>query len=765
MTAISNPAILAPATSALPSFGFPSDFGFRISDFPVSTILWRGHLNVWLSGLVLLIASIWVWAVYRRLLTRLSPNRALILIVPKVLVALLLIMALFEPVWSRERRDESKGRLLALVDVSSSMDVADDGRQSRAARAEQVLGTIRDNLPGGVKLEELRFDTTLTPTLSRRTGEGVRGTDLAGSLLALAEKADVSGCLGVVVLTDGGDEKVQPAKLPAAPVSIVGIGSDPKRWNDVGIAEMQAPATVEKEVEFELAADVQARAGRGEFAARLAAVPVTLEQEVAGNWRKLDEQTLDLSRLRARAKFKVTCVETGLQRYRVAVAQLPGEVSYLNNARTLTVDVQKKALHVLYFTRELGMDFKMLRSELARDPGISFTALFRTLSERFTVQGDRLAGDDELEAGFPTSAKTLRLYDCIIVGSFPAAEWTEAQFKALVEYVNDGGAVVFLGGEKSFGRGGYATTALAALFPWQVAEGDAPLASGSFPVGVPAVAAGNAMVSGVRESLERAGAVVESLNGIGSLKPGALVLLNANLGARSQPVIAVQTFGKGKALAVASNTLWKWATGSEELKAAYGLFWRQAVRDLTGKAEGGRVLAVKWNKDGYRPGEQATVEIRVAGEQAAKEARLAATLTFTGRSGDVAVEPVPAQPGVFTAKMEFRERGEYGFRLVAYQGEKVLETYEKMLPIAPLLPEGANLELDEEYLRKLAEKGAGTFVREAEVDQFVKKLAGGLWQKSVLIEKPLAESGPWYLLAMLGVLVLEWIVRRRMNLF
>ena len=82
-------------------------------------------------------------------------------------------------------------------------------------------------------------------------------------------------------------------------------------------------------------------------------------------------------------------------------------MSVLNNERRVVVDVQKKAVHALFFTRELGMDFKMLRSEIGRDPGIAFTALFRTLSERFTVQGDRLTGDEPLEAGFPTDLKTL----------------------------------------------------------------------------------------------------------------------------------------------------------------------------------------------------------------------------------------------------------------------------------------------------------------------------------------------------------------------
>ena len=40
------------------------------------------------------------------------------------------------------------------------------------------------------------------------------------------------------------------------------------------------------------------------------------------------------------------------------------ELTYANNTRVVTVQVQPRALHVLYFTQELGIDYKYLRDEL-----------------------------------------------------------------------------------------------------------------------------------------------------------------------------------------------------------------------------------------------------------------------------------------------------------------------------------------------------------------------------------------------------------------
>ena len=44
---------------------------------------------------------------------------------------------------------------------------------------------------------------------------------------------------------------------------------------------------------------------------------------------------------------------------------------------------------VLFFAQELGWDFSMIRKELARDPSVELTALFRVSGQRFVVQGSR----------------------------------------------------------------------------------------------------------------------------------------------------------------------------------------------------------------------------------------------------------------------------------------------------------------------------------------------------------------------------------------
>jgi uncharacterized membrane protein len=737
----------------------------RADHFFLAMIQWHPRFSgVW-CGVIFVAAAAWLYFLHRRMLRRVSPGKARWLLLPKILTLLALLVVLFDPVSAVQKNESVKGKLLVLVDSSASMDVADDYRQSRAARAKNIVESWKSALPREVSLDELAFDTTIHP-LRQKSASALRGTDLGGCLLALSERNDLASYLGVALLTDGGDEVLENPALPKLPLYVVGIGTDPATWNDVALAGADCPATAEKDVDFEISADVQARAGHGgDFAQQLTQVHILLERATETNaWEKISGQTVDLSNLHRLVHLPVKCSEVGIQRYRVSVGPVAGELSPLNNSQIVTVIVQKKSLHLLFFAEELGQEFKVLRNELAHDPGIAFTALFRTTGNRFMLQGDRQPGDEALADGFPVTKKGLEPYDAIVLGSFPAADFSAQQMETLVQFCENGGTVIFLGGDASFGRGGYAGTPLAALLPWRISDREPEQAHGIFPVRVPPMGTGNPILAGVEDILARRSVSLDAVNLVGELKPGAQALLGTRVGQQDLAVVAMQPFGKGKVMAIATSTLWKWAMQPEPVRPAYGLFWRQAVRILTGKTEGGQNLSVRWDKDFYRPGELATAEIRALGSDAAA-VQFNATLAAKNQAAPVTVEPVAGQVQTFRVQFRFRERGDYNFRLVAYQGARVLESYEKNFPVAPLMSEGSRLEIDELFLKKLAEAGNGMYFSENNANQLPQQLAGKNSRKITAEESSLAEAGPWFLLAFLAVLVFEWIFRRKQGLF
>jgi len=345
--------------------------------------------------------------------------------------------------------------------------------------------------------------------------------------------------------------------------------------------------------------------------------------------------------------------------------------------------------------------------------------------------------------------------------------------------------VIFLGGESSYAQGRYAGTAIEPLFPWRLEGAGRESRIGQFAVSVPATAMSHRIVSEVAPSLAQSNeARIESLNATGPLRSGAVALLETNVGGAAMPVAALQHYGQGYSLAVATDTLWKWTRTSQALSESYSRFWRQAVRNVSQWREGERFLSVEWDQPRYRPGERAGATIRVAGQYGAGQVHLKASLR-AGRasshdpaaaSGNIrptkSASPEPLEiagtlgsENEFSTSMVFRERGEYVFALSAFVGEKLLESYEKTFSVKPGLNEGAKLEIDHAFLDYLATQSGGVYFRESDFSKLAETLRGRLVDQAITMDVPLVQHNYIYIAVLLTVLALEWTLRRKMNLF
>ena len=740
----------------------------------MGVLRWQTHLNPILGAGLILGLGIWLIILYRRQRRQYSAKETMVLVVPKILIVLLLILAYFDPMWNVMQRPDENKKILALVDTSSSMEVEDRAEGSRGKRADGMLENLKQKLRSSyIDFESMEFDSEVyeLPDRSRRQdkqlAENIRETDLGKCLVTIADKPDVSKYMSVLLLTDGGDELVQNIKLPEVPVYIAGMGSEPETWNDIAITRVESPEVVEGQSDFEVTADVAARCASYSFATGAERVNVRVEEDDGQDWVTRDSKFVDLGESGTRVKFILKSPsEMGVKKYRVRVETVDGELSELNNSRIFSIEVRENTLSVLLFAQQLGWDFRQIYKELSDDSSMALTSLFRVSRDRFVVRGSRQKGDENLEAGFPSTKGLLDLYNCVIIGSFPASQWRQGQLQALVEYVREGGAVIFLGGEHSFGQGGYSRTVIEPLFPWSISAGEPKLQTGQFTVNVPLSAANHSIVSEMSQLISQAsGATIESINLSGSLRGGAINLLDASLGNRTVSVVALQRFGEGQTMGVATNTMWKWTQASDLLKQAYSHFWRQSVRNLSQWEEGERFVGVKWDKKSYKPGEQATTTIRVAGRYNPGQLHLKATLRAGEEPQPVSVEPVMGRENTFRAEMVFSKRAEYLFEVNAHVGEKLLESYEKTLVVGPSVNEGANLEVDHAFLDNLAMRSGGSYFRENELESLVESLRSRIIDYAVSVEIPLVQDKYIYIVIFLVILMLEWTMRRKMNLF
>ena len=731
---------------------------------PLVTIYWRPQMGSAAAGLLFLVVVAWIGWIYLRLRRSHTRPVALRMLAPKALVFALLLLALFDPAWGISESRGQRVRLLALVDHSASMDVADSADGSRRARAQSIIDNVASQLSEDIDIHTLHVDTE-THEADAPPPEGeVRGTDLGRCLVDVADRADIAAYMGILLLTDGGDEHIRVARLPRVPTHVLGIGTEPDSWNDVMLTDVDAPARVEQQVEFAISAELRAY-DNGGFGG-LGAVTAHIEHLDGETWQPLSHQKANLSGRRVRIEFAVPGSPTlGIHRYRIRVEPLPGELTELNNIREFSIEVVKENLAVLMLTRSLGWDTNAVRKILDRDPGISLTALMRLTGERYLVQGDRQENDDAIERGFPTDADLFALYKCVIVGSLPSDAWTAEQLTALKTYVQRGGTVVFLGGEESFGRGGYASTEIAPLFPWAIAADEAELMAGEFPIALTPATGAQDILTGFAGAITTAGELtLSSANQPGPLRTGAVSLMDASVANRTIPVIAMQPYGQGQVMGLATNTLWRWGKTNDAARHAYEVFWRQTVRHLAGQGDNGRFVTVKWDRPRYRAGEKAEVSLQVAGRYSPGELRLNALVSHADETTPLRLETDPERNNAYRCEIFFPERGDYDFNLELHTGDRELEQFHKRLRIEPTVNEGASLPVDHAFLEQIANEGHGQYFREAEADELVAAISKQIVRETVTMDIPLIERYGIFVILFLALLVTEWILRRKRNL-
>ncbi|MDD5705217.1 MAG: hypothetical protein PHR35_04785 [Kiritimatiellae bacterium] len=725
-------------------------------------LIWRPALpaaGLALAPLLLAAMLYWQWRRWRR---RLGARRAWPLAAARSVTVALLVLAMLDPACRRELQDTARQRLLVLVDRSDSMRVADDGVATREARAEALVGLVRQALPPGVEMARWSFAAETWPEGAPAPAGAAPGTDIGGALLAAAEQE--AQAAAVLLLTDGGDEPPQPLRLPRAPLVLAAIGSDPAGWRDVSVTELRVPSAVECGVTFPVEADLLARGhADASFRAGLENLEVALARARAGgNWEQLASSRADLRQGRAQVRFETRCDEPAVWRYRLTVAGAPAELSPLNNRRAATVEARREALDVLYFSRRLGADLKRLRQTLSGDQALTFTALYRTGGERYTVQAGEGVDVASLRQGLPADAAALRQFECLILGSFPSQLWTAGEMRTVLQYVEAGGGLIWLGGEESFDAGGYEASALAPLIPWRLGGGGA-LQRGDHPVTVPLAAADDPAVAGLRELLAQSEGetlTVAAMNLPGALAPGARVLLEAERPQGRAPLLVTQAYGRGRVYALASNTSWQWAGGHGVADTFYRRLWRQMTRAAAGASAGGRLLQVTWEGNALRPAGRTTAAVRVTEPEGVS---LRATLADGGGSTALPLERGD-ETGLWRVALSFRGRGDYTFRLEALRGGEVAESYEKLLPVAPPAEEGTRLECRASDLKRLAERAGGACFEEAEAEGLIAAVTERMRRPRRFEQVSLISRGPWFALAVLLALLAEWMLRRRRQL-
>ncbi len=155
---------------------------------------WNPAFSPIVTALIILGAGLFFYLLLPRLITRHGRTNAWLLLLPKIAIAVLIIVALLDPDLRLSGWNSTPTRVLILRDISSSMDLRDDGANSRNAPRDGIISRLESAAPPSIHFEVLPFDTSLHEAGYSPKTDAVRGTDLRRNLPRLRQPAQPRRC-------------------------------------------------------------------------------------------------------------------------------------------------------------------------------------------------------------------------------------------------------------------------------------------------------------------------------------------------------------------------------------------------------------------------------------------------------------------------------------------------------------------------------------------------------------------------------------------
>ena len=688
-------------------------------------------------------------------------------------VVTLLALLASGPQLRLEQMRTERDKVFVVLDRSSSLDVPDgpDG----TTRAAQAAGALERAAPALAALAErsdlayLVFGSEARVVSPEALGEAAEPATRLGAAIGAALEAARGGPVGgIVLLTDGrSTDTVPPSVLrrlegERVPIFAVPLGSpDPVRSVAVEQAESPGVAFAEDAV------PVRARVvWSGQAPANLRA---QLVDRATGE--VLDETPVDTGDMADATGAWVTLTtnpgRAGTLDTEVRLAGVTADTDESDNAARVPIEVVDRPIRVLYLDGHPRWEHRYVKNLLLREGSIDSTILLLASGRRFIQEGDTLI------ARLPVSPEEWAEFDVVILGDLSPDQFGAEQLTQLAEHVAQRGAgLLWMGGPGPTPQAWFETPAgdLLPLRPGPIALWDEPVTMRSTP-----------------ES-ERLGVLRTDDDGKGwnprltdpdagwtilrwaqrfepaNLKPGVSVLGEA-VGVDSgvaTPLVLSMRFGSGRTAYVGTDEIWRWRYGRGETLPER--FWiplvRMLARGRVAGALGPGLLTV--TPDRPEPGSPALIELEVFDQ--------------------ALIDRLPERIEARVIRADGREavvtlRGEGVTRSGVWTPDAPGSVRVELAPVAPELAalsaralviesgdERRTLDTDHELLAELARRTGGRVVAWDETDRLAEWVPN---RGRVHAGTPVIETlwDKWIaLLAVLGLLTVEWVGRRLMRL-
>jgi hypothetical protein len=436
----------------------------------------------------------------------------------------------------------------------------------------------------------------------------------------------------------------------------------------------------------------------------------------------------------------------------------------------VAVDVLDAKNRVLFLEDVPRFESKHLSRALFANKDITPLAFFQLPSRKVPGTKEWVAYGDRQGLTFDLTPEQLRLNKIIILGDFDSEAISPEHCRTILEFVEKGGSLILLGGQKLWGENGISKTELSKLLPFTRAGGAA--LEGKFAVAWTAEGKAHPALANNPDLPSELPPILSVFTGA-TLSGGAFTLVDVQTDAGRQPVLVSRVYGQGKVLAVLTDSLWRWVLQPGDEKP-YPKFWRQIVQWMS-PSEG--------DLDKYHLELFTDAGTIAVGDPAILQGRLVIPPAETRKNWKVACEITTPSERVLQLNMtgrhiqtsggaeipgyvtEFTPSEPGNYRAVAsveVDGKKVVST-PCLFSVRATSQELVLKPINDKVLKALARSSGGRYGTPEEIDRALQDM-----RVSERRERKLEYLSLWQnafvLACLIALLAIEWVIRKLRNM-
>jgi uncharacterized membrane protein len=693
----------------------------------------------------------------------------------RVLFLLCLFWVLLLPGKKSAITEIVKPRFIVLLDTSGSMSQSADptaGRTRWEAAKSMLDRSWSKILRPKCLLEVYPFhadlDTPIPVEQAAALKPDGKSSHLNLSLNRLFERLRGQEIAGVLVLTDGVDTREKkdawsetswPAPLYVAQLEKPGLPDDKP---DMRVESVDTPRRAIVGWDTAMSVTIAGQGGKGE------PFPVVLlkngkEQEKIAVQLPPEGGSRDV-------QFKLPHPEVATETYTVRIPLLPQEVQTNDNEMVVAVDVLDAKNRVLFLEDAPRFESKHLSRVLFADKDITPLAFFQIPSRKIPGSKEWVAYGDRQGLTFDLTLDQLRLNKIIILGDFDSEAIAPEHCRTILEFVEKGGSLILLGGQKLWGEKGISKTELSKLLPFT--RSGAPALEGKFNVAWTAEGRAHPALANNPDLPTELPPILSVFTGA-TLSGGAFTLVDAQTDKGRQPVLVSRVYGQGKVLAVLTDSLWRWVMQPGDEKP-YPKFWRQIIQWMSPSESDLDKYHLELFTDAgtIAVGDPAILQSRLVIPPAETRKNWKVLCDVTTPSDRVisltmAAHTIQASGGAeipgYVTEFAAADPGNYkAVATVEVDGKKVVSA-PCLFTVRATSQERVLKPINEKVLKAMARFSGGRYGTLEEIDQALQDLRVNERRERKLEYRSLWQSA-FVLSCLIGLLAIEWVTRKLKNM-